>query len=165
VDTRELTVEDVPAAVDLVARCDVTYAEWAGDWTPPGKSDETERWEKLMARPDGWSWGTFDDATLVSVVGWRRALDESESEIPGVAQVVSVFTDPDRWGQGLAAHLLGLAEEEMRVQGYRVARLWTPRDAPARDFYARQNWTLDGRAKFESKFGLHLVGYEKRLGR
>ena len=101
----------------------------------------------------------------MSTVAWRHAEDDNQSVIPGVTHVVAVFTDPDRWGQGIAAHLLELAEGAMRDGGYRIARLWTPRDAPAREFYIKQGWTLDGRAKWEPKFGLELVGFEKPLSR
>lgn len=159
---RDLAPGDVEAAADLVVRCDTTYEEWAGPWTAPSHEREVERWVNLLARPDHWARGAFNDARrLVGVVGWRQAVDEQKGEIPGVAHVVAVFTDPDRWGQGIAAHLLTLGETEMARRQYRVARLWTPRDAPARAFYLKEGWTLDGRAKWEPDFDLDLVGYEK----
>lgn len=164
-ETRDLKPADIPEVVALVSRCDETYAEWAGAWTPPSESEETDRWELLLARPDSWARGAFEGSALISTVAWRRAEEESGAPVPGVAHVVSVFTDPARWGEGLAARLLDDAEEAMQAQGYRIARLWTPRDAPAREFYVRRGWTLDGRAKWEPKFSLHLVGYEKSLGR
>ena len=157
-------MSDVEATVALVERCDKTYLEWAGDWTPPSSERERDRWQRLLERPDGWGHGAFDaDGALAGVVAFRQAEEESGSAIPGVAHVVAVFTDPRRWGQGIAAHLLGLAEEAMRERGFRVARLWTPRDAPARGFYEAAGWHLDGRAKWDEEFSLHLVGYEKPL--
>jgi GNAT superfamily N-acetyltransferase len=161
---RELTVADIPAIVTLVARCDRTYSAWAGKWVPPGIEQETERWQLLFERPDGWAHGAFAGEAVVGAVAWRQAEEESGAAVAGVAHVVSVFTDPDWWERGIASHLLLAAEEAMRGQNYRYARLWTPRDAPAREFYVREGWTLDGRAKWEPKYGLHLVGYEKRLG-
>jgi GNAT superfamily N-acetyltransferase len=163
-EVRGLSAADVPAAVGLVARCDATYAEWAGGWIAPHPADEAERWERLLERSDGWAHGAFAAELLVAAVGWRRAEEESGAPVPGVAHVVSVFTDPDWWRRGIAAHLLGVAEGAMRGHAYRYARLWTPRDAPARAFYTHEGWTLDGRAKWEAKYGLHLVGYEKALG-
>jgi GNAT superfamily N-acetyltransferase len=161
---RGLTAGDIEAAVELVERCDLTYAEWAGEWTPPTTERERERWEGLLERPDGWGLGAFAaDGALAGVVAFRQAEEESGSAVPGVAHVVSLFTDPDRWGQGIAAHLLGLAEATMRERGFQIARLWTPRDAPARGFYKATGWQLDGRAKWEPDFDLHLVGYEKYL--
>jgi GNAT superfamily N-acetyltransferase len=164
VHERELTAPDIPQTVALIARCDATYADWAGVWNAPASEEETERWELLLERSDSWARGAFAGGTLVGAVAWRQAEEKSGAAVPGVAHVVSVFTDPDWWGRGIASHLLSAAEEAMRVKAYRYARLWTPRDAPAREFYVREGWTLDGRAKWEPKFALHLVGYEKPLG-
>jgi GNAT superfamily N-acetyltransferase len=161
--SRALGPADIPEVTALVARCDATYAEWAGAWTPPSMAEETDRWELLLARPDSWARGTFAGSALICAVAWRQAEEESGSPVPGVAHVVSVFTDPEWWRRGIAAALLEEAEQAMRDARYRVARLWTPRDAPAREFYVRQGWTLDGRAKWEPKFSLYLVGYEKQL--
>jgi GNAT superfamily N-acetyltransferase len=162
--TREMGPLDISASMSLVARCDETYAEWAGEWRQPPEAEELERWERFFTSESPWQWGVFEGERLISTVGWRQAIDENENRIPGVAHVISVFTDPEHWGRGLAGHLLELAETEMRARGFLRARLWTPRDAPARGFYAREGWNLDGRARFEPKFGLDLVGYEKPLG-
>jgi GNAT superfamily N-acetyltransferase len=163
-EPRDIEGADIPAVVELVRRCDATYSEWAGPWLPPSAAAETERWEALLTRPEGWARGVFAGGEAVGAVAWRCAEEESGAPIPGVAHVVSVFTDPAWWGRGIAAGLLGAAEVAMRERHYRVGRLWTPRDAPARGFYVRQGWTLDGRARWESKYALHLVGYEKQLG-
>lgn len=161
---RALGAADIEATVALVELCDRTYSEWAGEWTPPSTERERERWQRLVARPDGWARGAFDsDGALAGVVAFRQAEEESGSAVPGVAHVVAVFTDPGRWGRGIAAHLLAMAEEAMRVCGFRIARLWTPRDAPARGFYDAAGWELDGRAKWEQDLSLHLVGFEKPL--
>jgi GNAT superfamily N-acetyltransferase len=161
---RPLTDADIEPTVALVERCDRTYLDWAGDWTPPSPERERERWRQLLARPDGWGQGAFDEREWpAGVAAWRQAEEESGSPIPAVAHVVAVFTDPERWGQGIAAHLLELAEAAMRERDFRVARLWTPRDAPARGFYEATGWQLDGRAKWDEEFALHLVGYEKPL--
>ncbi len=161
---RELAPADIPAIVALVERCDATYAEWAAEWTPPGADAEGERWADFFDRPDRFSRGAFDSAgALDGIVAWRRAETESGAAVEGIAHVNAVFTEPRRWGQGIAAHLLALAEAAASDRGFHTARLWTPRDAPARGFYVAQGWTLDGRAKWEPKFRLHLVGFEKRL--
>lgn len=162
---RDLQAADIEATVALVRRCDRTYVDWAGDWRPPSAARERERWTRLLERPDGWARGAFDAAGgLAGVVAWRRAEEESGSPIPGVAHVVAAFTDPRRWGEGIAAGLLDLAEDSMRASGFRTARLWTPRDAPARGFYEATGWRLDGREKWAEDFALHLVGYERALG-
>jgi ribosomal protein S18 acetylase RimI-like enzyme len=161
---REMTAADIPAVVATVRRCDATYAEWADGWQQPSVAEETEDWEELLAMADGSAIVAADaEGTVAGAVGWKQAEDETVGRVPGVAHVVSVFTDPSRWREGIARALLSLAEEEMRLREFRIARLWTPRDAPARAFYDREGWTLDGRERFAEKLGFHLVGYEKRL--
>ncbi len=160
---RPVEAEDIPGLVALIARCDATYAEWAGDWSAPDADDEAQRWTDHLERPGQWDHLAESPEGIVGVVAWRRAVTEDGSEIPGVAHVNAVFTDPARWGEGIAAHLLGAAMDEAVRRRYRVARLWTPRDAPARGFYLRQGWTPDGRAKWEPRFHLHLIGFERRL--
>ncbi len=161
---RDLTTADIPDVAAMVQRCDVTYMEWAVDWSPPSIEAEAEDWETHLARPDAWSHGAFD-GKLVGAVAFRAAEDPTSGVIPGVAHVSAVFTDPDHWRRGIATALLARAEAEMRCREYRIARLWTPRGAPARGFYERQGWTLDGRERFSERFGLELVGYERPLRR
>ena len=160
---RGLTRGDVESVAAMVGRCDATYAEWAGDWKQPSEQEEAEEWERKLARHGAWVHGAFDGEAVVGAVSWRQAEDETSGEIPGVAHVGAVFTDPAHWRRGIASALLERAEAEMRRRRYRLARLWTPRDAPARGFYEAEGWTPDGRERFDPKFDLDLVGYEKRL--
>jgi GNAT superfamily N-acetyltransferase len=164
---RDLTLEDSPAGARLVGRCDDTYGEWAAaDWHRDSFENELGRWERAFDRPGNRARGAFDrESELVGVVGWRDAADESLGLIPGVAHVYAVFTDPARWGQGIGGGLLAWGENEMASAGYEWARLWTPRDAPARSFYEAQGWSEDGRARWEEDLRLDLVGYEKKLSR
>ena len=83
--------------------------------------------------------------------------------IPGVAHIYAMFTDPARWRrESGAACRLGRAE--MASAGYEWARLWTPRDAPARAFY--RHAAGPGRSgPLGADLRLDLVGYEKKLSR
>lgn len=162
---RDLTLADSSAAAALVHSCDETYREWAEPgWEPQSVESEKARWERVLTRSPRRAQGVFDAAgDLFGAVGWRQAEDESAGAIPGVAHVYAVFTHPERWGEGIAAALLGRAEAAMSAAGFERARLWTPRDAPARAFYERQGWSRDGRARWEDEMQLDLVGYEKAL--
>jgi hypothetical protein len=51
----------------------------------------------------------------------------------------------------------------MREGGYGHAILWTPTAAPARGFYERCGWHLDGREQWSTELQLPMVGYEKHL--
>jgi GNAT superfamily N-acetyltransferase len=162
---RDLTPDDAAAAARLVIRCDATYLEWAEPgWHQDDFDTERDRWERSFERPGNRARGAFDDSgELVAAIGWRAAADESLGVIPGVAHIYAVFTDPARWRQGIAAALLAWGEAEMAGAGYEWARLWTPREAPARAFYESLGWERDGRARWEEELRLELVGYEKRL--
>ena len=164
---RDLTVEDAPAGARLVNRCDETYGAWAApEWHRESYENELGRWQRAFDRPGNRARGAFDESgELVGAIGWRDAADESLGLIPGVAHVYAMFTDPARWRQGIAAGLLDWGEGEMASAGYEWARLWTPRDAPARAFYEARGWTEDGRARWEEELRLDLVGYEKKLSR
>ncbi len=164
---RDLEPADADAAATLVHRCDETYREWAEpEWYPNSLESERGRWERAFDRPGNRALGAFDPAgELVAALGWREAANESLGVIPGVAHVYAVFTDPSRWREGIATALLALGEEEMTAAGYEWARLWTPREAPARALYEGCGWERDGRARWEEELRLDLVGYEKRLRR
>jgi GNAT superfamily N-acetyltransferase len=164
---RDLTPDDSAAAARLVNRCDSTYAEWTGpEWRLDTVENELGRWERAFGRPGNRAAGAFNQTGgLVASIGWRDAADESLGVIPGVAHVYALFTDPARWRQGIAAGLLDWGESEMASADYEWARLWTPRDAPARAFYEARGWTEDGRARWEEELRLDLVGYEKKLSR
>ena len=70
---------------------------------------------------------------------------------------------PSRWRQGIAGRLMALAEEEMRARGYVREQLWTPKGAPAEQFYVALGWGRDGRREWHPWAGLEMVGYAKAL--
>ena len=83
--------------------------------------------------------------------------------IPQRAHVSAVFTHPDRWREGIAAHLLERAEGAMRAEGFREVQLWTPSEAPARRFYEATGWYHDGREQWLAELALPIVAYVKTL--
>jgi GNAT superfamily N-acetyltransferase len=179
---------DVDGIAALVAACDETYRAWApSGWTPPPPGRELDRWRgritdgswwtRIAVEPSGRIVGLvcFTQAVTQRTVPAppgrlpvkpQRPLDESVvglDPIPFRAHVSAVFTHPDRWREGIAAGLLGLAEEAMRAEGYREVQLWTPRDAPARRFYEASGWRHDGREMWLAELGLPIVAYVKPL--
>jgi GNAT superfamily N-acetyltransferase len=162
---REITPTDLAAVVELIARCDETYLDWAPPgWSPPDLDWYRDAWEARLASGEVWARGAFDrDGDLAGVVAVRPDMDRDERPRPGVGQVFAVFVDPPRWRQGLGANLLGLAEEELRRRGYAASALWTPAGGPAERFYRRQGWHLQRGREFFDRLGLDMVRYEKGL--
>jgi GNAT superfamily N-acetyltransferase len=188
VEVRVPAADDVDGIAALVAACDETYRAWApAGWTPPPPGRELDRWRgritdgswwtRIAAEPSGRIVGLvcFTQAVAQRTVPAppgrlpvkpQRPVDESVvglDPIPFRAHVSAVFTHPDRWREGIAAGLLGLAEEAMRAEGYREVQLWTPRDAPARRFYEASGWRHDGREMWLAELGLPIVAYVKPL--
>jgi GNAT superfamily N-acetyltransferase len=188
VEVRVPAPADVDGIAALVAACDETYRAWApAGWTPPPPGRELDRWRGRITDGSWWTRIAVErSGRIVGLVCFtqavaqrtvpappgrlpvkpQRPLDESVvglDPIPFRAHVSAVFTHPDRWREGIAAGLLGLAEEAMRAEGYREVQLWTPRDAPARRFYEASGWRHDGREMWLAELGLPIVAYVKPL--
>jgi GNAT superfamily N-acetyltransferase len=154
VNLRPLTAGDMDALTALARVCDETYVTW----TPPGwvVPVAPPHWADRYLQDDAWAMLGWDPDALIASVAFR-------SHSQSVAHVGLVFVHPSRWRQGIAARLMGLAEEEMRRRGYVREQLWTPNGAPAEKFYLAQGWRLDGRREWHPWVGLEMVGYSKAL--
>lgn len=81
-----------------------------------------------------------------NVVGYCYVAAPGRDEPPDsrLAEVVAIYVDPKRWGQGIGRGLMESATEEVTRAGYREMTLWTfERNAQARAFYARLGWGRD----------------------
>jgi GNAT superfamily N-acetyltransferase len=159
--------DDARAMAALMVTGNSTYAEWAPRfWQPPGLERTQAQWHLRLREDDRWSRVAFDaEGSLVALVSWRPAREHGE-EGPGVAgtsYVSHLYVHPGRWGEGVASGLLALAEDAMRDADYTRSILWTPAGAPARGFYERCGWRLDGRERWSGELQLPMVGYEKAL--
>ncbi len=159
--------DDARAMAVLMVTGNSTYREWAPRlWRPPGLERTQAQWHLRLREDDRWSRVAFDrEGALVALVSWHpaRAHGEEGRRVPGVSYVSHLYVRPDRWGNGIASGLLALAEGAMREADLTRAILWTPTDAPARGFYERYGWQLDGRKRWSSELRLPMVGYEKHL--
>jgi GNAT superfamily N-acetyltransferase len=71
---------------------------------------------------------------------------------------------PDWWGRGVAPLLHDAAIAEMRVQGYRSARLFTPSAHDrAKRFYERRGWVAAD-AAWNEDLDLRLTEYRLAIG-
>jgi GNAT superfamily N-acetyltransferase len=178
---------DVAGIAGLVAACDESYRDWAPPgWTPPPPGRELDRWRGRITDGSWWTRIAVEPGgRVVGLVCFTQAVVQRTlpappgklpvrpvrpladvltlEPIPFRAHVSAVFTHPDRWRQGIAAALLGQAEAAMRADGYREVQLWTPREAPARQFYEASGWRHDGREQWLAELALPIVAYVKPL--
>jgi GNAT superfamily N-acetyltransferase len=158
---------DAAAMATLMVRGNGTYREWAPRfWQPPGFERTRSQWNQRLRESERWTRVAISRGgamvALVSCLPAREYGDEG-APIEGVGYVSHLYVDPSRWGSGIASGLLGAAEAAMRNEGRSRAFLWTPTEAPARGFYERCGWRLDGRERWSVELHLPMVGYEKHL--
>jgi GNAT superfamily N-acetyltransferase len=59
-----------------------------------------------------------------------------------VAELYSIYVEPDAWGTGLGRELILEVERRLREQGFEQAELWVLEDNPrARRFYEAAGWS------------------------
>lgn len=151
-----------------------SYVDFAPEgWTPPVFEDERKRAEDLLAEADTWVTLAVAGGAAVGHVGFVparvRAIGEPPGDwrgrppLAGVAHLWQLFVLPAWWGTGVAATLHAAAVDEMRTQGYELARLYTPAGhARACRFYERRGWSLIERGMDET-VGLELAEYQLEL--
>jgi len=175
VATRRASRNDVDALFANVAAGFASYVEFAPPgWQPPDMSAERERTAEQIADDATWALLALVDGSPAGHVaffpGRRRAPGGSPGEgpaaelIPGLAHLWQLFVLPEWWGRGVAPLLHEAAIAEMRSQGYRRARLFTPsRHTRARRFYERRGWT-PAEAGWNEFLALDLIEYRLELG-
>jgi ribosomal protein S18 acetylase RimI-like enzyme len=152
--------EDVPALVDLLARCDATSAEWApAGWVPPTTEPDGARLAERMADPGtGVTVAVTDEGIPVGFSTIRAG------EEPGRGHVSNLFVDPRHWGAGIGRGLLARAEQEMRERGWSAADVSTQvLNARARRLYERAGWRDTGGRHPHKDDGLEMAEYERPL--
>lgn len=74
-----------------------------------------------------------------------------------------VFVDPERWGHGVGAELMGALHREMRARNWRTSSLWTrSNNKRARRLYEGCGYVATGEVK-RLDDGDEILHYELRL--
>lgn len=166
-EIRPARADDASAMAKLMVRGNSTYRAWAPRfWQPPVFERTKSQWILRLRETDRWTRVVIDpDENLVALVSWRPAREHGEEGVPvqGASYVSHLYVEASRWGNGIASGLLELAESAMTAIDFVRAILWTPAGAPARNFYERCGWRLDGRERWSTELHLPMVGYEKDL--
>lgn len=82
-----------------------------------------------------------------------------------VAELYSIYVDPDAWGTGLGRGLILEVERQLRVHGFERAELWVLENNPrARRFYEAAGWSSADVRPIEI-FGAEVpeIRYRRRL--
>ena len=92
---------------------------------------------------------------------WPAASSED-----GWGEILSIYADPDHWGEGHGRAVLEAGEAHLEKQGFDRALLWVlAANTRARDFYEYLGWKLGSGLKLEEIGGVQVteVRYEKTL--
>ncbi len=131
----------------------------------------------LLQRPGSFGVGIFDganegdggdpvDGRLVSAaVAMPARADDARSEydVPGLAHISSVVTDPARWGEGFGGRVVRAVMLQAVRRGFSRAQLWTQgTNAGAQRLYAREGFVRSGRERTEH-LGEQIVHYVRDL--
>jgi ribosomal protein S18 acetylase RimI-like enzyme len=118
--------------------------------TPEGRRG---RWEEILAAT---SWPTKatlllvdePDDTVIGFVSFGPTRDEDGPDPATVAEVGTLYIDPDFWSRGAGELLLSAALAQLTEAGFAEVTLWALKtNERARRFYERRGWKLDGTTK------------------
>jgi GNAT superfamily N-acetyltransferase len=167
---RRATPDDIDALLATVQAGFDSYVSFApAGWRPPNVETWRAATLERLSQATNWALLALDEGRAVGHVAFHPArvrlpgdppsLAETRPLIQGLAHLGQLFVLPDWWGRGVAPALHDAAVEEMRVQGYERARLFTPTDhLRAKRFYERRGWTVAG-AEDSAHLGLSLTEY------
>jgi GNAT superfamily N-acetyltransferase len=84
---------------------------------------------------------------------------------PDVAELVAIYVEPDRWGQGAGTALMRAAMDRLSELPYREVFLWTFKgNDPAIAFYERQGWKADGEQKVHPRTQAAAIRFRRSTG-
>ncbi|MBO4209723.1 GNAT family N-acetyltransferase [Micromonospora echinofusca] len=113
-------------------------AAWAQRRRDAGTADPDHPFRTLVAMVDG------QVAGFTTFGPYRRDQDPDDLD-PAHGELLSMFVDPGRWGQGVGRELMRATRAGLAGQGRAELRLWVLADnRRARAFYQRDGLTADG---------------------
>jgi GNAT superfamily N-acetyltransferase len=79
------------------------------------------------------------------------------------AELVAIYVEPERWGQGAGAALMRAAMERLSHLPYNEVVLWTFKEnEPAIAFYERHGWKADGDQKVHPRTQAVAIRFRRR---
>jgi GNAT superfamily N-acetyltransferase len=155
--TREGRLADVGSVARLWTAANVArHAETGLPLGPVAGGGDGEAEQQVLRRladPAGFAVLAEQNGELVAMALIVQALKNDgvgPQPLVGLAHVSMVAVRPDRWGQGLGAVVLGVAQRGARDRGFTRAQLWTHEtNRRGKRLYERLGWTASGRTKID----------------
>ena len=105
--------------------------------------ERTLRWSKLLSKPDYWIFVAEDQESVVGFCSLAPARD-GEEDPKAVVELITLYVDPEKWGQGFGKALSEAALQRARKGGFQEVVLWVLREnLRARDFYDRLGFRVE----------------------
>ena len=125
-------------------------------------SDRIERLNSQLAdKEDSRCQYVYDDGIIKAFLFIGPCGDEDK---PEAFELYAIYVDPCLQGQGIGAALAAYCEEEAAKRGYKEICLWTfEKNAPARVFYEKLGYKLDGATQIVEPYGAAGVRYHKYI--
>ena len=127
----------------------------------------TEKFEALFQNREGESYDfggesyVFDDGIIRAFLTVGPCRDEDK---PAAFELGGLYVDPCLQGKGTGTALAAYCEEIAAQRGYKEICLWTfEKNAPARAFYEKLGYELDGATQIVEPFGATGVRYHKEI--
>ncbi len=167
---RDAAVDDA-AAIEAVhsSSREAAYSSHVSAWPPAGagRSERVARWSRWLASSEIHCLVAERDDRIVGFVTVRAATD-SDVSAQTVAEMPTLYIDPDHWRSGLGSALCDAAVQRARDLGFAELVLWVLEiNDRARTFYARRGFRADGATKIDegTPEGFMAERYHLRLDR
>ena len=120
----------------------------------------TERLEENLRNNDYENY-VFDDGIIKAFLGIGPCRDIDK---PEAFELGGIYVDPCMQGQGIGTALVAYCENIAAERGYHEVCIWTfEKNAPARAFYEKQGYVLDGVTQIVEPYEAVGVRYCKRI--
>jgi GNAT superfamily N-acetyltransferase len=91
------------------------------------------------------------------IVGFATTLPARDADCAGAGELAALYVDPENWGQGVGAALMGAARDHLAGAGFERAVLWVlDGNERAIRFYARDGWRADDNRRTQVIWGIEL---------
>lgn len=166
---RDAAVDDAASieAVHFSSR-EAAYSSHVSAWPPTGagRAERVARWSRWLASSAIHCLVAERDDRIIGFVTVRAATD-SDVSAQSVAEMPTLYIDPDHWRSGLGTTLCDAAVQRARDLGFTDLVLWVlDINARARTFYARRGFRPDGATKIDESTaeGFKAERFHLRLG-
>ena len=85
-------------------------------------------------------------------------------DVVGCGEILALYVDPPRWGEGVGQRLMVEARAALGVGGRTGAVLWVlAGNERASRFYQADGWQLDGETRSEVIWGIEVNDVRRRI--